>query len=194
MKSDRLYLYVPPEEKGEVQALGASWDAEISCWYIGAGEDRARFSNWLPESDQGDEAEEDEGFSITSEAAYVAAATVACCKCRSRIEVICIYCESGTVLGEPLSQFTVSGIQAMDATLARQLAPWRTFREVHSEADQESYFANHCPHCGALQEDMHLHSEPDHPFFSIPRAAPGAVRLTALEGSVRLSGDESFEV
>ena len=191
MKSDRLYLYVPPEEKGEVQALGASWDAESSCWYIGAGEDRERFSAWLPEPGSG---QEDEEFSISSEAAYVAAATVACWKCRSRIEVICIYCESGTVLGEPLSQFTVSSIRAIDGTLARQLAPWRTFREVHSEADQESYFANHCPHCGALQEDMHLHSEPDHPFFSIPRSAPGAVRLTALEGRVRLSGDESFEV
>ncbi|TLZ37867.1 MAG: hypothetical protein E6K23_16870 [Gammaproteobacteria bacterium] len=191
MKSDRLYLYVPPEEKGEVQALGASWDAESSCWYIGAGDDRARFWEWLPEPGQGPG---DEEFSITSEAAYVAAATVACWKCRSRIEVICIYCESGTVLGEPLSQFTVSSIRAIDGTLARRLAPWPTFREVHSEVDQESHFANHCPHCGALQEDMHLHSEPGHPFFSIPRSAPGAVRLTALEGRVRLSGDESFEV
>jgi len=52
MKSDRLYLYVPPEEKGEVQALGASWDAESSCWYIGAGDDHARFSTWLPEPDR----------------------------------------------------------------------------------------------------------------------------------------------
>jgi len=191
MKSDRLYLYVPPEDKAEVRALGASWDAESLCWYIGTGDDRARFSKWLPEPDEG---QEDEEFSITSEEAYVASATVACWKCRSRIEVVCIYCESGTVPGEPLSQFTVSSIRAIDSVLARQLAPWRTFREVRSEADDESYFANHCPHCSALQDDMHLHSEPDHPFFSIPRSAPGAVRLTPLDGRVRLSGDESFEV
>jgi hypothetical protein len=41
----------------------------------------------------------------------------------------------------------------------------------YSEADHEGYFANHCPRCGALPEDMHL-----------------------LKGRVRLSGDESFEV
>ena len=129
MKSDRLYLYVPPEDKAEVQALGASWDAESLCWYIGAGDDRARFSTWLPEPDEG---QEDEEFSITSEEAYVASATVECWKCRSSIEVVCIYCESGTVLGEPLSQFTVSSIRAIDDVLAGQLAPWSTFRQTPS--------------------------------------------------------------
>ena len=111
----------------------------------------------------------------------MAAATVACWKCRSRIEVICIYCESGTVLGEPLSQFTVSSIRAIDSTLARQLAPWRSFREVDSEADQESYFANHCPSCGALHEDMHLHSEPGDP------RVPHLARASRLSGTMAAS-------
>ena len=66
--------------------------------------------------------------------------------------------------------------------------------QLDTAGGEENYFANHCPHCGSLQEDLYLHSEPDQPFFSIPRAAPGAVRLTRLEGRVELSGDESFEV
>ena len=41
---------------------------------------------------------------------------------------------------------------------------------------------------------MYLHSEPDHPFFGIPRASHGAVRLTPLVGRVPLSGYESFEI
>lgn len=138
--------------------------------------------------------EEDEEFTITSDQAYVAAATAPCQNCRAPIEVICIYCAGGTVMDEPLTEFTVSNIRAMDGALAAQLGPWPAFREVSDHTDDESYFANHCPRCGALQEDLYLHSEPDQPFFSIARAEPGAVRLTPLEGRVKLSGDESFEV
>jgi hypothetical protein len=185
---DRTYLYVPPEEKAEVEALGARWDAETKCWYIGSDEDPARFSQWLPEG------EDDEEFKITSTQAYVASATAPCEKCHLKIEVICIYCESGSVSGEPLTQFTVSGIWAMDDALAGQLKPWPFFRKGYSPAYQESYFANHCPHCGALQEDLYLHSEPDQPLSSIPHAPPGSIQLTPLVGQIQLSGDESFEI
>ena len=44
----------------------------------------------------------------------------------------------------------------------------------------------------ALLDDMLLHSEPDHPFFEVPRV--GSVTLTPLSGVVRLSGDEHFLV
>jgi hypothetical protein len=39
-----------------------------------------------------------------------------------------------------------------------------------------------------------LHSEPGDPFFNIPRAAPGSIKLTPLVGRIRLSGDEHFEI
>jgi hypothetical protein len=104
--------------------------------------------------------------------------------CNSNIEVVCIYC--GTVSGEPLTRFTISHIWAMDQELARHLARWPNFRKV-IESDDEA-FANQCPHCGAGQDDMYLHSEPDEPFFDIPGAAPGSISLTPLSGTVRLSG------
>jgi hypothetical protein len=185
----RTYLFVPPEESAEVRALGASWDADSKLWYIPADDSAANFSRWLlPSQDQDDE------FTITSSDAYVAAATVPCQRCRSSIEVICIHCGSGTVSGEPLSGFTVSDIWAMDEDLVRQLRPWPGFREVRDPGEEASSFANHCPRCGALQEDLYLHSEPDDPFFDIPRAPPGSIKLTPLVGPVRLSGDEHFEV
>jgi hypothetical protein len=180
----RTYLYVAPEEKAEVEALGAHWDDKSKCWYIGSDENAARFSKWLPDGTA------DEEFTITSERAYVASTSVSCQKCHAKIEAICIYCESGIVSDEPLKQFTVSGIWAMDSALARQLEPWAFFRRV----DQEGYFANHCPHCNALQDDLYLHSEPDQPFFSVPRSPPGTIELTPLLGRIQLSGDESFEV
>jgi hypothetical protein len=91
-------------------------------------------------------------------------------RCRARNAIrrsrSCIHCESGTVSGDPLTQFTVSDVWAMDDALVRQLEPWPAFRKVDRPDFQESDFANHCPRCGALQEDSYLHSEPDDPFFS----------------------------
>ena len=89
--ADRTYLYVPPEEKAEVEALGAHWDDKSKCWYIGSGENAARFSKWLPDGAA------DEEFTITSDRAYVASTTVSCWECHAKIEAICIYCESGIV-------------------------------------------------------------------------------------------------
>ncbi|MGO9935460.1 MAG: DUF5710 domain-containing protein [Steroidobacteraceae bacterium] len=184
----RTYLFVPPEEKSEVQALGACWDADSKRWYIDSNATSAKFSRWLPV------AEHDEDFIIASNQGYVAAATISCQRCHSSIEVICIHCDSGTAAGQRLNRFTVSDIWAIDEALARQLEPWPAFRRVSSPEVGASYFANHCPRCGSLQEDMYLHSEPDEPFFNIPRAAPGSIKLTPLEGKIQLSGDEHFEV
>src|SRR4051812_6128377 len=108
----KTYLYVPPEESATVQALGAHWDDSSKCWYISPGADPNRFSRWLRH-----EQEDDDEFTITSDQAYVACASVSCWKCHSNIEVICIYCESGIVRDEPLTQFTVSRIWSMDDAL-----------------------------------------------------------------------------
>jgi hypothetical protein len=185
---DRTYLFVPPEEYPEVQLVGAHWDGISKRWYIGPDETPARFSKWLRF------AEDDEEFNIVSSQAYVAAATTPCQQCRASIEVICIHCGSGTVSGEPLTEFTVSHVWAMDEDLTRQLLSWPTFRRVNGLEGESGDFANHCSHCGTPQEDMFLHDEPDTPFFDIPRAPPGAIRLIPLTGTTRLSGDEHFAV
>jgi hypothetical protein len=39
------------------------------------------------------------------------------------------------------------------------------FREGFSRTAEITYWANHCRHCGALQGDFFLNSEPDGPFF-----------------------------
>jgi hypothetical protein len=185
---DRTYLFVPPEEKAEVQSLGAQWDGASKRWYIGPDDAPARFSKWLASG------EDDEEPTITSSEAYVAAATIPCQRCRANIEVICIHCGTGMVSGEPLTRFTVSDVWEMDEGLIRQLRLWPMFRRATDTGHESGTFVNHCPHCGAQQDDLHLHSEPESPFFDIPRAAAGLIRLTPLVGPVRLSGDEHFTV
>jgi hypothetical protein len=183
---DRAYLYVPPEERAEVERLGAQWDSTAKCWYISSDAERRPFAQWLPDALDG----EDEEFTVVSANAYVASARIACRSCSSEIEVIGIHCESGSVLGEELTQFTAQSVWDMDEATAKQLERWPFFRRVAEEGE----FANHCPHCEAVQEEFSLHSEPGDPFFDIPHAKPGAIQLTPLSGEIRLSGDESFEI
>jgi hypothetical protein len=133
-------------------------------------------------------------FEVTSADAYVIATEVTCWKCRRNIEVICIYCETGVDVDEPLTCFTVSTIWAMDDALQYQMQGWTHFRRGSGPALHPRYFANHCPHCAAPQEDMFLHDEPENPFFSIPHAPPGTLRLTPLVGPIRLSGCCHFSI
>lgn len=184
----RTYLYVPPEEKSEVQALGASWDANSKSWYIDADAASERFSRWL------DAGKDDEEFNIASDRAFVAVARVPCQHCHVPIEVICIHCDSGTANGAQLPAFTVSNIGAMDDALRRQLAPWPTFSRVVDPACGDTYFANHCGSCHRVLDDMLLHSEPGEPFFDVANAIPGSLDLVPLRGSIQLSGDEHFVI
>jgi Domain of unknown function (DUF5710) len=184
----RTYLFVPPEEKADVQALGAHWDNESKRWYIDVSHSETKFARWLPDADIAQN--DDETFTIDSSEAYVAAATTACQNCNSNIQAICIYRESGTVLEEPLTQFTVSNVWAVDDELARQLRFWPDFRKSGRPGNE--VFANHCPHCGSLQDDLYLHSETDQPFFDIPNAPLGSIRFTPLAGRIQLSGEEHF--
>ena len=188
---ERTYLFVPPEENAEARALGAHWDGDSKRWYIDVKQPSATFARWLPDA-RSDESEDDEAFEIVSSQARVAVATAVCQQCHAQIEVICIHCESGSVEGEALEEFTVSHVSEMDEALARQLRPWPHYRRTDVSGAEE--FANHCPHCGGAQDDLMLHTEPDQAFFDIPGAPPGSIRLIPVEGTVRLSGDEHFGV
>jgi hypothetical protein len=132
-------------------------------------------------------------FSIASSDAYVVTAKARCWKCRGAIEVVCVYCAKGEILGDTYEEFTVSNITAVDESLRRQLARWPLFHFGYCKSAGVRQLANHCPHCRALQGDYFLHCEPGGAFFSLKNAAPGRVELSPLRGPVRLSGDEGFE-
>ena len=185
---DRTYLFVSPEEYPEVKASGACWDDASKSWYIGEGMEPARFSRWLGEE------EGEAPFGIVSEEAFVAAARSSCVRCSHDIEVVCIYCTSGvdTETGDPIADFTVFDIWAMDGVLAKLIERWPCYRKGVGEDAEGGNFANHCPHCGAMQADYLLHSEPGDVFFGLAMDTPGAVEFTALDGRVGMSGDYGF--
>ena len=184
---ERIYLYVPPEEYAEVKASGACWDEHSKRWYVDQDTVSVDLSRWLGDED-------DAEFGIESEDAFIAATQTTCTNCREQIEVICIHCQSGRDLetGEALEQFTLSNISSMDGALAATLERWRFFRTTAEPED--GYFANHCPYCGAVQEDYLLHSEPGDVFFCLAEAEPGSIEFTAVEGGIRVNGDCGFGV
>jgi hypothetical protein len=187
---DRIYLFVSPEEYSEVKASGACWDEASKSWYIGEGMEPTRFSRWL-----GDE-QNNAPLGIVSEEAFVASARSSCMRCGQDIEVVCIYCASGvdTEIGDPIADFTVFNIWAMDGALVNLIERWPCYRKGVGEDAEEGNYANHCPDCGAMQEDYLLHSEPGDVFFGLAMDTSGAMEFTALEGRVCLSGDYGFEV
>lgn len=139
------------------------------------------------------ESEDDEEFPIHSDDAYVAIAAVTCRRCLRPFDAICIFCRSGTAFEEELNDFTVANVHAVDESLAEQLAAWATYHAPGTTADPGDW-ANHCPRCGEPIDDQLLHDEPEDPFFDIPHAERGAIRMVRLEGSIRLSGDEHYTI
>lgn len=185
----RTYLYVPFEERDQVQALGAQWDSDGKCWYIDSALDPAPFNRWLDSVPQGAE----RPYSIVSNHAYLVAARIRCWKCHAGVRVFCIYCESGHIDGELYEEFTVSNIVAVDENLRRQLESLPDFRFGQARVAGGRYLVNHCRRCGTQQADYYLHCEPSGVFFSLKDAGQGALELIPLVGRVRLTGDEGFE-
>jgi hypothetical protein len=188
---NKTYLYVPFEENARVKALGGRWDFERKCWYIDDRQDPVPFRRWL--SSRGEPAVLDHEYSIVSERAYLASAATRCWRCRTTIEVVCVYCATGTVDGERYEDFSVSNITAIDDDLRRQLEHRPFFRFGYSKAAGGRTLANHCPHCLTLQADYYLHCEPGGAFFTLKGAPTGAIQLESLTGRVCMDGDQGFE-
>jgi hypothetical protein len=56
-----------------------------------------------------------------------------------------------------------------------------TYRPAVGPAAQGSYWANHCEHCGSLQEDHDLFCEPAGAFLPVDAASASAIELTRID-------------
>jgi hypothetical protein len=135
----------------------------------------------------------DPAYRISSDEAVVVSGRVRCWNCRADIEVICLYCQTGVVEGEATLYFSVSNITAVDEALRLQLARWPCFHPLRGRAAHYGGFANHCPSCDKPQDDFYLHCQPGGIFFSFQDPVAQELRIHALQGLIRCSGDEGFE-
>jgi hypothetical protein len=63
----------------------------------------------------------------------------------------------------------------------RVQASSKTYRPAVSPAAQRIYWANHCEHCGSLQEDHDLFCEPEGAFLPVDAASASAIELTRID-------------
>lgn len=135
----------------------------------------------------------DSDYRILSDEALVVSGHVKCWNCKTDLEVICLYCQTGLVDGEATLDFSVSNVTDVDESLRLQLARWPHFHPTRRRSAGYGGFANHCPSCAKPQDDFYLHCQPGGLFFSFQDPVAQELRIHALQGLIRLSGDEGFE-
>lgn len=166
-----IELDVPYEDKDRVHALGARWDAANQAWYVPEDANLAFFSSWFAASQQG-------RANIRAMLFGVALSETCCWKCATRIPVACLVVgpyhqrlegcdgdgaghwktvDTASVLG------TVTGISLPSLMRVLSVAPW--LRMTYSATVGDTYLANICSICEALQGDFALHNEPDGTFY-----------------------------
>lgn len=67
-----------------------------------------------------------------------------------------------------------------DSVRRRMSGLSQCFRPAHGAATSNSYWANHCEHCGALFSDYELHCEPEGAFMPASEQAAAGVRLMPI--------------
>jgi hypothetical protein len=132
----------------------------------------------------------DSTYRILSDEATVVSGHAKCWSCKADIEVICLYCQTGFVDGEATLDFSVSNVTDVDESLRLQLGRWPKY---HPMRWRGAPFANHCPSCERPQDDFYLHCQPGGLFFSFQDPVAQDLEIHALQGFIRLSGDEGFE-
>ena len=135
----------------------------------------------------------DNTFRILSDEAAVVSGHIRCWHCHAEMEVICLYCQTGFVDGEAMLDFSVSHITDVDEPLRLQLGRWPKFHPTRRHGADFGGFANHCPSCDKPQDDFYLHCQPGGIFFSFQDPVAEELRVQALQGLIRCSGDEGFE-
>lgn len=166
----KLYLNVPYNEKDEVKALGARWNNKVKKWYIDVPhEEYLRFSKWI--------LKDTDDAIIATEYIYIIEGKRKCWKCGLHTTVIGLgICEHIHIYEEdniPKYDFNedtggvvwdddeihLAGLPEEDEIppkLLKYLKQNYPVSQCYSKTVNDTYFANYCQHCGALQGNQSL--------------------------------------
>lgn len=160
-----LYLNVPYKEKDDARALGARWSPDRKKWYAPRKKDYPKFFKWLPR---------EQGI-IICDYIYIIEAIRICHKCKHPTKVIGFgfenyyeygdeeldvdyYYHSGTIR-------IVSEFSPMPDKLFAYIQENYNYKMSYSRTIDDTYWANNCDFCHALQGNWFLFSEPDSVFY-----------------------------
>lgn len=159
----KTYLDVPFSEKDEAKARGARWDAERKRWYAPEGADHSLFVQWMP------------AFM------YLVLGSKECWKCHKETRVV--------AFGVP---YDYDGARSLALLPRLECVPYEIrsylndqgirFQKKYSNTTGQYLLNNCCEHCGSLQGEFFLFSEPDSPF--VPDSSEEAASLKFLKLSL----------
>lgn len=196
----RINLQVPFAEKDEVKRLGARWDGAGKVWYVPDGVDVQPFSRWLPVANS--------DIGLRSISYYIAQCSKPCWKCGEETRIFGFLLPAGVEVLEPDDEvegreiwvtnddpiFVHYVTDILDSTIARMKSFSASFRLDFSNTTQDSYWMNHCDHCGMKQGDFQIYCEPDGAFLPMDEEAASQIVLHHIDEPFVCNGDHGFDV
>lgn len=163
-----LKINVPYNEKDIAKSKGAFWNTEQKTWFVPDHMDINNFLHWI----------DTKNVSTIAKSPFIAVNSKQCYKCTEITTVIALASDDFYYLDyddndnekwfqtQYFSFFHMPVYINTEVTsLLNKLFP--QFKIGYSKALGGRYWANHCEHCGALQGDWHMHSEPNGAFYPL---------------------------
>ena len=162
-----LKINVPYSDKDIAKSKGAFWDVEQKTWFVPDHKDINDFQQWINKS---------KVSVIIKSPVSIALNSSDCYKCANKTAVISLASNNfyylNTDENEDEKWFRADGLSffSMPVFIENEIAGkikrlFPNYKIAYSKTS--SYWANHCEHCGALQGDFFLHSEPGGAFFPL---------------------------
>lgn len=164
-----LKINVPYSDKDVAKSKGAFWDVDSKTWFVPDHKDINDFMQWI---------DIDNVSLITKSPIYIALNMRECYRCAEKTLVISLASDNFYYLNEDENEnqkwFLSDDLSffSMPTYMEKELEDilsqtFQNYKIGYSRMAEGSYWANHCKHCGALQGDFHLHSEPGGAFFPL---------------------------
>ncbi len=164
-----LLIDIPYCDKDEAKLLGAKWNPELKKWFIKNKSDYPKFSKWIVKG---------EGYTtILCDYFYIVLGVRKCFKCHKLTNVMCFAVKNFLLMGKSQNEFDFPYeyfhndvhispiIKSLPEGFLGFLNDKYKFYFDFSKTTGDSYFANHCDHCGMIQGNYYLFEEPDSPFY-----------------------------
>lgn len=190
-----LKINVAYSDKDIAKSKGAFWDVEQKTWFVPDHKDINDFIEWIDTM---------KASIIVRSPFFIAVNNRQCYSCAKRTTVISLASDNFYNLDyddndnekwfkEDYFSFFSTPVYFNDEVTNMLNRQFPDYKMGYSRTVGHKYWANHCKHCGALQGDFHLHSEPGGAFFPLGIEDCGSITLITIHTKfdIELKADSS---
>ncbi len=160
-KEMRLRLKANTDDLNFLANNDLELDTNINKFYLKNINNVLKFKDWIPVND----------FNVLAENLYLFEITRTCWKCHKETKCVCIGSNSCFIVEDSSVRHSqdlmlFSYLKGVPGKLTRYLEHNCNYKFGYSKKINDSYFLNHCSHCGAAQGDYYLHEYPETSFYA----------------------------